>query len=60
MRYLEVSPEKLREAEARMGVPHALLGQLAASSVAGNGLAGSVFYTFPLVAAAAGTTTHSI
>ncbi|KAI0047380.1 hypothetical protein FA95DRAFT_1559224 [Auriscalpium vulgare] len=54
MRYLEISPEEVRNAEARIGEPQTMLGVLAASSVAGNGLSGSVFYAFPLVAAAAG------
>ncbi|KAI0062936.1 hypothetical protein BV25DRAFT_1855218 [Artomyces pyxidatus] len=51
MRYLEIPLEDL---QPRVNTPHMLLGQLAALSVAGNDMAGGVFYTFPLVAASAG------
>lgn len=56
MRYLDISPEDLRDAEARLKDPRdEVLGHLAAMSVSGNDVSGSVFYAFPLVVAAAGT-----
>ncbi|KAI0065724.1 hypothetical protein BV25DRAFT_1821391 [Artomyces pyxidatus] len=54
MRYLEIPLEELQLAEARLNTPPTMLSHLAALSVAGNGMAGGVFYTFPLVAATAG------
>jgi len=54
MRYLDISPENLRDAEIRLKTPREMLGQLAAMSVSGNDVSGSVFYAFPLVFAAAG------
>jgi len=54
MRYLEISPENLRDAEMRLKTPREVLGHLAAMSVSGNDVSGSVFYAFPLVFAAAG------
>ena len=54
MRYLDISPENLRDAEMRLKTPREVLGQLAAMSVSGNDVSGSVFYAFPLVFAAAG------
>lgn len=50
MSYLDVS---LPSAET-LKRPHKYFGQLKATSVAGNGLAGGVFYTFPAVIAVAG------
>jgi hypothetical protein len=55
MRYLDISPEDLRNAEARLKEKHEVLGHLSAMSVSGNDVSGSVFYAFPLVVAAAGT-----
>ncbi|KAI0245718.1 amino acid permease-domain-containing protein [Lactifluus subvellereus] len=54
MRYLDISPQDLKDAETRLEGPHQVLGQLAAMSVSGNDVSGSVFYAFPLVVAAAG------
>jgi len=54
MRYLDISPENLRGAEMRLKTPREVLGHLAAMSVSGNDVSGSVFYAFPLVFAAAG------
>jgi hypothetical protein len=54
MRYLDISPENLRDAETRLKGPHEVLGHIAAMSVSGNDVSGSVFYAFPLVVAAAG------
>lgn len=56
MRYLDIGPKDLRDAESRLSSPHQILGHLAAMSVSGNDVSGSVFYAFPLVFAAAGTT----
>ncbi|KAI0245717.1 hypothetical protein BJV78DRAFT_1260768, partial [Lactifluus subvellereus] len=44
----------LKDAETRLKGPHEVLKHLAAMSVSDNVLSGSVFYAFPLVAAAAG------
>ena len=54
MRYLDISPGDLRDAESRLRGPRQVLGQLAAMSVSGNDVSGSVFYAFPPVVAAAG------
>jgi uncharacterized membrane protein YoaK (UPF0700 family) len=54
MRYLDISPEDQREAEKRLNAPREMLGHLAAMSVSGNDVSGSVFYAFPVVFAAAG------
>jgi hypothetical protein len=54
MRYLDISPENLKDAEMRLKVPRELLEHLAAMSVSGNDVSGSVFCAFPLVFAAAG------
>ena len=54
MRYLDITPSDLSAAQDRLAVPRTYLGALLATSVAGNGITGSIFYTFPLVAAAAG------
>ncbi|KAH9959164.1 amino acid permease-domain-containing protein [Russula dissimulans] len=54
MRYLDISPEDLRNAEARLSKPREVLGHISAMSVSGNDVSGSVFYAFPLVFAAAG------
>lgn len=54
MRYLDISPKDLRDAESRLSGPRQVLGHLAAMSVSGNDVSGSVFYAFPLVVAAAG------
>jgi hypothetical protein len=56
MRYLDISPKDLRDAESRLSGPRQILGHLAAMSVSGNDVSGSVFYAFPLVVAAAGAT----
>ena len=53
MRYLDISPENLKDAEVRLKAPRELLGHLAVMSVSGNDVSGSVFYAFPLVFAAA-------
>lgn len=54
MRYLDISPEDQRDAETRLKAPREVLGHLAAMSVSGNDVSGSVFYAFPLVFASAG------
>jgi hypothetical protein len=54
MRYLDISPMDLRDAEARLKAPREVLGHLSAMSVSGNDVSGGVFYAFPLVFAAAG------
>ncbi|KAI9447452.1 amino acid permease-domain-containing protein [Lactarius indigo] len=54
MRYLDISLGDLRDAESRLSGPRQVLGHLAALSVSGNDVSGSVFYAFPLVVAAAG------
>ncbi|KAN0137458.1 Amino acid permease domain containing protein [Lactarius tabidus] len=54
MRYVDISPKDLRAAEGRLSGPRQVLGHLAAMSVSGNDVSGSVFYAFPLVVAAAG------
>ncbi len=54
MRYLDISSGDLRDAESRLSGPRQVLGHLAAMSVSGNDVSGSVFYAFPLVVAAAG------
>ncbi|SRR6266404_1515970 len=54
MCYLDVSPGDMRDAESRLNGPREVLGHLAAMSVSGNDVSGSVFYAFPLVVAAAG------
>ena len=54
MRYLDISPKDLRDAESRLNGPRQILGHLPAMSVSGNDVSGSVFYAFPLVVAAAG------
>ncbi|KAI0296096.1 hypothetical protein B0F90DRAFT_1113199 [Multifurca ochricompacta] len=54
IRYLDISPEDLRDAETQLNAPREVLGQLSAMSVSGNDVSGSVFYAFPLVIAAAG------
>ena len=55
MRYLDISPEDLRDAETRLKAsPPEVLGHLSALSVSGNDVSGSVFYAFPLVFAVAG------
>ena len=54
MRYLDISLQDLRDAERSLSDPRQVLGHLAAMSVSGNDVSGSVFYAFPLVVAAAG------
>jgi len=54
MRYLDISPEDLRDAEGHLSKPREVLGHISAMSVSGNDVSGSVFYAFPLVFAAAG------
>jgi hypothetical protein len=54
MRYLDISPENLRDAETRLKAPREVLGYISAISVSGNDVSGSVFYAFPLVFAVAG------
>ncbi|KAI9451769.1 amino acid permease-domain-containing protein [Lactarius psammicola] len=54
MRYLDISLGDMRDAESRLSGPRQVLGQLAAMSVSGNDVSGSVFYAFSLVVAAAG------
>ena len=56
MRYLDIDLKDLRDAQSRLSSPCQILGHLAAMSVSGNDVSGSVFYAFPLVFAAAGTT----
>ena len=54
MRYLDINLSDLRDAESRPSGPRQVLGRLAAMSVSGNDVSGSVFYAFPLVVSAAG------
>ncbi|KAA1477796.1 hypothetical protein DENSPDRAFT_787193 [Dentipellis sp. KUC8613] len=54
LRYVEIKKEDLDAVEESAKEPIAYLGQIKASSVAGNGVVGSVFYTFPVIAATAG------
>lgn len=54
MCYLEMASSNVQEAEQALNKPRKLLGQLKATAIAGNGLAGGVFYTFPAVIAVAG------
>jgi hypothetical protein len=54
MRYLDISPKDLRDAETQLKAPREVLGHLSAMSVSGNDVSGSVFYAFPLVFAVAG------
>lgn len=54
MRYLDISLGDLRDAASRLRGPRQVLGLLAAMSVSGNDVSGSVFYAFPPVVAAAG------
>jgi hypothetical protein len=54
MRYLDISPKDLRDAETLLKAPREVLGHLSAMSVSGNDVSGSVFYAFPLVFAVAG------
>ncbi|KAJ7591514.1 amino acid permease-domain-containing protein [Mycena floridula] len=51
MRYLELHRSDLQKAEAIMSRKPKLIDQFRASSIAGNGVLGSVFYAFPQVAA---------
>ena len=60
MRYLDIGLKDLRDAKSRLSGPRQVLGHLAAMSVSGNDVSGSVFYAFPLVFAAAGTTPLSL
>ncbi|KAG8954830.1 hypothetical protein FRC00_005658 [Tulasnella sp. 408] len=48
------SPQDMELASSRLAEKPVLLEALRASSIAGNGMYGSVFYAFPAVAAAAG------
>lgn len=49
MRYLELSDADLAEASRIMSNKPACIDQYRASSIAGNSVAGSVFYAFPAV-----------
>ncbi|KAG8922084.1 hypothetical protein FRC02_012152 [Tulasnella sp. 418] len=53
MSYVELTPDDISAAEARVNEKPFQLDQLRASSIAGNGIIGSVFYAFPAVAAVA-------
>ncbi|CAE7085672.1 unnamed protein product [Rhizoctonia solani] len=50
---LELTVERLREAHIRMNQPERQMGQFRSSSLSGNGILGSAFYTFPAMAAVA-------
>ncbi|KAG8924000.1 hypothetical protein FRC00_005620 [Tulasnella sp. 408] len=52
--YVEVTAQDMELASSRLAEKPVLLEALRASSIAGNGMYGSVFYAFPAVAAAAG------
>ncbi|KAG9006649.1 hypothetical protein FRB90_009798 [Tulasnella sp. 427] len=52
--YVELTPQDLELASRRLAEKPILLDALRASSIAGNGMYGSVFYAFPAVAVAAG------
>ncbi|KZV64688.1 hypothetical protein PENSPDRAFT_656347 [Peniophora sp. CONT] len=54
MQYLDVPDSELSSAQSRFEAPRHYLNRLLACAVAGNDITGGVFYTFPLVAAAAG------
>ena len=55
MRYLDITPVDLHAAEESLKHPVKSLNEIRATSVSGNGVTGSVFYAFPVVAAVAGT-----
>ena len=55
MRYLDITPVDLRAADESLNRPVKSLSEIRATSVSGNGVTGSVFYAFPVVAAVAGT-----
>ncbi|KAG9036441.1 hypothetical protein FS837_001686 [Tulasnella sp. UAMH 9824] len=52
--YVELTAHDIELASSRLAEKPVLLEALRASSIAGNGMYGSVFYAFPAVAAAAG------
>ncbi|VDB89935.1 unnamed protein product [Peniophora sp. CBMAI 1063] len=54
MQYLDIPDSELSAAQSRFEAPRHYLNRLLACAVAGNDITGGVFYTFPLVAAAAG------
>lgn len=54
MSYLAVSSEDVQSSEDILNAPRKLFGQLRATSIAGNGVSGGVFYTFPAVITVAG------
>lgn len=54
MRYLDITPVDLHAAEESLNHPVKSLNEIRATSVSGNGVTGSVFYAFPVVAAVAG------
>ena len=60
MQYLDVPETELSAARTRFEAPRHYLNRLLACAVAGNDITGGVFYTFPLVAAAAGMLTQTV
>ncbi|CAE6465352.1 unnamed protein product [Rhizoctonia solani] len=50
---LELTVEQLHQAHVRMNQPERQMGQFRSSSLSGNGILGSAFYTFPAMAAVA-------
>ncbi|CUA70431.1 Receptor-type tyrosine-protein phosphatase eta [Rhizoctonia solani] len=51
--YLELTTEQLNQAHIRMNQPERQMGQFRSSSLSGNGILGSAFYTFPAMATVA-------
>ncbi|CEL61526.1 hypothetical protein RSOLAG1IB_10099 [Rhizoctonia solani AG-1 IB] len=50
---LELTPGQMLEAHSRINKPERQIGQFRSSSLSGNGIVGSAFYTFPAMAAVA-------
>ncbi|CAE6464157.1 unnamed protein product [Rhizoctonia solani] len=50
---LELTPGQMLQAHARINKPERQMGQFRSSSLSGNGIVGSAFYTFPAMAAVA-------
>ncbi|CAE6531633.1 unnamed protein product [Rhizoctonia solani] len=50
---LELTMDELHQAHARLNQPERQMGQFRSSSLSGNGIVGSAFYTFPAMAAVA-------
>ncbi|KAJ1305829.1 hypothetical protein OPQ81_010556 [Rhizoctonia solani] len=51
--YIELTANQLHEAHVRINQPERQMGQFRSSSLSGNGIVGSAFYTFPAMAAVA-------